>query len=91
MRRASVVGNSGSGKTALGRAFAERIGCRYVELDGIFHQSDWVPLPTEQFRDAVERIAATGSWVIDGNYSVVRDLVWRRADTLVFLDLPRRT
>jgi adenylate kinase family enzyme len=25
-------------------------------------------------------------WVIDGNYSAVRDIVWGKADTVVFLD-----
>ena len=37
--------------------------------------------------------AVTGErWVIDGNYtSQVKDLVWARADTVVWLDLPRRT
>ncbi len=27
-------------------------------------------------------------WVVDGNYSVVRELVWERADTIVWFDLP---
>lgn len=31
---------------------------------------------------------AKDSWVVDGNYSVVRDIVWERADTVVWFDLP---
>jgi hypothetical protein len=29
--------------------------------------------------------------VIDGNYSAARNLVWMRADTVIWFDLPRRT
>jgi adenylate kinase family enzyme len=28
------------------------------------------------------------AWVVDGNYSTVRELVWDRADTVVWFDLP---
>jgi adenylate kinase family enzyme len=87
----SVVGVSGSGKSTLGRDLAARLGVRYAELDAVFHQPGWTPLDGEEFRRRVTAIAAGDGWVIDGNYSAVRPLVWERADAVVWLDLPRRT
>lgn len=91
VRRVSVVGNSGSGKSTLARELASLLGVPHVELDGVFHQPGWVPLPEDEFRRAVEAAVAGDGWVTDGNYSAVRPLVWARADTVVWLDLPRRT
>ena len=41
----------------------------------------------------VERATCHAAWVIDGNYRrfVIEGPVWERADTVVWLDLPRRT
>jgi adenylate kinase family enzyme len=89
MRRVAVVGNSGSGKSTVGRALATRLGVPFVELDSIFHQAGWTPLPREEFRARVAGIVAGDGWVVDGNYSAVRDVVWARADTVVWFDLPR--
>jgi adenylate kinase family enzyme len=50
VRRVSVVGVSGSGKSTLGRELAARLAVPYTELDAIFHQPEWTPLPEEQFR-----------------------------------------
>ena len=49
-------------------------------------------VPRETFQDAVTRAVAGESWVIDGNYAGrgARDLVWARADTVVWLDPPLR-
>lgn len=89
MLRIWVVGNSGSGKTTLARALARRIGARHVELDSIYHQPGWKPLPDAEFRDRVTEVVGTESWVVDGNYAVVADLVTERADTVVWIDFPR--
>jgi adenylate kinase family enzyme len=89
VRRVSVVGNAGSGKTRLARALAARLGVPHVELDSIFHQPDWTQLPTDEFRRRVRDAVTGDGWVIDGNYSAVRDLIWERADTVIWLDLPR--
>lgn len=89
MRRVSVVGAPGSGKTGLARRLAVALDVPHVELDSIFHQPGWRELPRDEFRDRVRREVACDAWVVDGNYSVVRDLVLERADTVVWLDLPR--
>ena len=91
VRRISVVGTSGSGKSTVARELAAAIGVPHLELDSVFHQPDWAPLPAEEFRQRVTAAIAGDGWVIDGNYSVIRDLVWARADTVVWLDLPKRT
>jgi adenylate kinase family enzyme len=92
VRRVSVVGTSGAGKSTLSRALAGALDADFLELDSVFHQPDWVPLPREEFRERVAAAVAGERWVIDGNYtSQVKDLVWARADTVVWLDLPRRT
>jgi adenylate kinase family enzyme len=92
MRRVSLVGNSGSGKTTVGAALAARLAVPFIELDSIFHQPGWQPLAIEQFRARVAAVTAGEAWVVDGNYSAtVLDLVWPRADTLILFDLPRAT
>jgi adenylate kinase family enzyme len=89
MQRVSVVGASGSGKSTLARRLAAQLGAPYVELDAIHHQAGWRSLPREEFRARVGEIVGADRWVVDGNYRAVLDLVWARADTVVWLDLPR--
>lgn len=92
VRRVSVVGNSGSGKSTLARELAATLGVPHLELDSVFHQPGWEPLPLGEFQRVVAARAAEDGWVIDGNYgSRVQPIVWARADTVVWLDPPRRT
>ncbi|HWD54921.1 MAG TPA: hypothetical protein VG346_07350 [Acidimicrobiales bacterium] len=60
----------------------------HVELDSIYHQPGWTPLSDEEFRSRVTAVTEAGAWVVDGSYSVVTDIVWGRADTVVWFDLP---
>ena len=85
-----MVGNSGAGKSTVGRALADALGVPFVELDSIYHQPGWRELPADEFVARTRELAAQDGWVIDGNYSLVREpVVWPRADTVVWLDLPR--
>jgi len=62
------------------------MGVPVIELDSLFHGPNWTPTPTEVFRQRILAATSDDAWVIDGNYSVVRDVTWGRADTLVWLD-----
>ncbi|HEY6053697.1 MAG TPA: AAA family ATPase, partial [Gaiellaceae bacterium] len=91
MRRVSVAGISGSGKSTVARALAERLGVPYVELDALNHGPSWTEATPEELRARVEAAfaAAPDGWVADGNYeSKLGDLVVSRADTFVWLDPP---
>jgi adenylate kinase family enzyme len=83
----NVVGTSGSGKTTFGRELARRLGVPHVELDALSWEANWVSAPPDVLRERVRVAVAAHEWVVDGNYSATRDLVWARADTVVWLDL----
>jgi adenylate kinase family enzyme len=88
VRRVNVVGTSGSGKSTVGAELARRLGVPFVEIDALAWLPGWEPRDPDALREAVAQTVAGDAWVVDGNYGLTRDLVWARADTVVWLDLP---
>ena len=88
MRRVSVVGGTGTGKTTFGRELARIMDVPFIELDAIVWQPGWKLLEPELFRERVTERIAGPAWVVDGNYggAGVRDIVWAKADTIIWLD-----
>ena len=91
LRRVAVVGTSCAGKTTFAAALAAQLQVPHIELDALHWRAGWVPAPGEVFRQAVATAVAAERWVSDGNYGVVRDLVWGRATAVVWLDYPFAT
>jgi adenylate kinase family enzyme len=87
-QRLIVLGASGSGKTTLAKALATLIDAPFVELDALNWGPNWTAVDTATFRSQVA--AATGGecWVVDGGYASARDLLWPRADAIIWLDYP---
>jgi len=81
-----VIGTTSSGKSTLARRMSERLGLDFIELDAIHWQANWTPISLEGFRERVETGTNSPSWVVAGNYHVVRDLIWPRAEAVVWLD-----
>lgn len=98
MERISVVGTSGSGKTTLSKQLAKTLSARHIELDALHFEPGWNQVSAEEMRRRVDEAtegttrAANGNptWVADGNYHNKTDLLaWQKADTVVWIDLPR--
>ncbi len=88
MQRISVIGTTGSGKTTVAKWIAEALGVPHIELDALHWGPDWEEAPLKIFRERVSDATRGDGWVVDGNYSKVRDIVWGRADTVLWLDYP---
>ncbi|MEO8289168.1 MAG: AAA family ATPase [Chloroflexota bacterium] len=85
-KRIAVVGTSGSGKTTMARRLAARLGVPHIELDELHWGPNWTEERDDVFRERVDIRLRGDGWTTDGNYTAVRDIVWARADTVVWLD-----
>ena len=91
-RRIAVVGTSGCGKTFVAKRLAEVLGLTYISNDAIYWGPDWTEAPLAQRLAEYDRATQVGAWSFDGNLDGLSEkgtLVAQRADTLVWLDLPR--
>ena len=87
-RRILILGRTGSGKTTLARELAAAIGVPHVELDALYFGPNFSTVPLAVLRARTRAAISGDRWVTDGNKGSVRDLVWPRADTVIWLDYP---
>ncbi len=85
-----VIGiSSGVGKSTFAKNLGKKLGINVYHLDSYFWKPGWVEATLEEFTESQEEIVANDSWIIDGNYSNTFELRAKRADTIIYLELPR--
>lgn len=92
MKRIVVGGGPGNGKSTLARDLAMALDLTHVELDALYHRPGWDHASDEEFRSLLVAALddAPEGWTTCGNYlSLCDDIHIARADTFVWLDLPR--
>jgi adenylate kinase family enzyme len=92
MQRIVILGPTGSGKTTFGHKLAAKLGLTPVDLDDLHwkpaSEGAWQQRTTEEMLVLAEAAAAGEKWVIMGNYSKVKDVIWPRADAIIWLNYP---
>lgn len=81
-----VIGTTSSGKSTLAKRLSERLGYDFIELDALHWEANWKEAELKIFRERVEKAVRSPAWIVAGNYSVVRDLIWPRAQAVIWLD-----
>jgi adenylate kinase family enzyme len=89
MRRVLVLGCAGAGKSTFANGLAAVLKLPVIHLDRYFWRPQWQQPDMTTWRETIAELAASSDWIMDGNYSNTFDLRIPRADTAVWLDLPR--
>lgn len=87
-KRIVVIGTTSSGKSTLAKQIADTFGFDFIELDALHWEPNWKMAEIEVFRERVREAIQSTGWVVAGNYSKVRDLIWSRAELIIWLDYP---
>ena len=90
-QRAVVIGVTSSGKSTLAEKLARHFALNFIELDALNWEPNWQEAPLEVFRARVEKATQAEKWIVAGNYHVVRDLIWPKAEAMIWLDYPLLT
>ena len=90
MQRVAVVGSGGAGKSALARQIGAITGLPVIHLDHHYWGPGWEPTPNVVWVERQRALLEGPRWVVDGNYGGTLELRATLADTIVFVDLPRR-
>jgi cytidylate kinase len=86
--RIAIVGPSGAGKTFLATQLSLATGLPHVPLDLIHWEKEFQSRDLPTFRSLVSEAAANERWIIDGHFPQSGDIVWARAELMIWLDYP---
>ncbi len=91
MRRITIIGCPGSGKTTLALKLGEVLGLPVVHLDQLGWTGNWEFVDRAIFDEKLTQALVQPEWIIDGNYGRTMLTRLEQCDTVIYLDFHRIT
>lgn len=89
MDRIVIIGSPGAGKSTLARKLGDLLNIEVYHLDRYFWDSGWHELSRSERIEIQRNILNKERWIIEGTYLSSSDERLSKADTVMFLDIPR--
>ena len=89
MKKVTIVGSPGAGKSTFARALSEKTNIPLLHLDFYYHQKEHDYEKNKQaWLDKLAELTSGDSWIIEGNYGSSYKQRIPKSDTLIFMDMP---
>ncbi|MAF80042.1 AAA family ATPase [bacterium] len=89
MKRILIIGPAGAGKSTLARELKKHLRIPLINLDQLYWHPNWVRPKDDEWKNKVQKLIQKNEWILDGMYQSTLDLRIPRADTIIFMDVPR--
>ena len=91
MRRISIIGCSGSGKSRLAAELGSLLGLPVIHMDAVHWHPGWERPPEEEWRRRHAELLLPEAWILDGNYGGTMEERIGASDTVILLARSRAT
>ena len=86
VKRISIVGGPGTGKTTLADKLSLLLNLPAIHLDGINYNANWEEVGKEKRDSIILEKIKQDEWIIDGNYSSTLPQRFESSDLVIWLD-----
>lgn len=87
-RRIIIIGLPASGKSTLALNLSRLLNIQSIDLDTLQKLTKSSTEPDKIFRMETDKATRTSAWVLAGDYGIVREIIWPRAELIIWLDYP---
>lgn len=90
MKKITVIGCAGSGKTTFSKKLADRLHLPLYTIDELYYGPNWIKISQEELKNKLLHVMYQSEWIIDGQYTKLIPLRLEYVDTIIFFDTPKR-